>query len=96
MSLLAVSPDGANLLVADEVGQTAFNGPLWEVPVLGGSPRRLGEAVGQAAAWSPDGQMIVYADGTTYFWQTAMAPNPTSLSPLQIKPTIPPGRRMER
>jgi serine/threonine protein kinase/Tol biopolymer transport system component len=67
MSLLAVSPDGANLLVADEVGQTAFRGPLWEVPVLGGSPRRLGEAAGQAAAWSPDGQRIVYADGHDLF-----------------------------
>ena len=67
MSLLAVSPDGATLLVADEVGQTAFHGPLWEVPVLGGSPRRLGEAAGQAAAWSPDGQMIVYADGNDLF-----------------------------
>jgi serine/threonine protein kinase/Tol biopolymer transport system component len=63
MSLLAVSPDGATLLVADEVGQTAFHGPLWEVPVLGGSPRRLGDSAGQAAAWSPDGQTIVYADG---------------------------------
>jgi len=67
MSLLAVSPDGANLLVADEVGQTAFHGPLWEVPVLGGSPRRLGEATGQAAAWSPDGQRIVYTDGHDLF-----------------------------
>jgi Tol biopolymer transport system component len=67
MSLLAVSPDGANLLVADEVGQTAFRGPLWGVPVLGGSPRRLGEAAGQAAAWSPDGQRIVYADGNDLF-----------------------------
>jgi len=63
MSLLAVSPDGATLLVADEVGQTAFHGPLWELPVLGGSPRRLGDSAGQAAAWSPDGQTIVYADG---------------------------------
>ena len=45
MSLLAVSPDGATLLVADEVG-TEYNGPLWAVPVLGGSPRRLGEAAG--------------------------------------------------
>src|SRR5437016_2377299 len=61
--LLAVSPDGATLLVADEVGQTAFSGSLWEVPVLGGSPRRLGDAAGQGAAWSPDGQMIVYATG---------------------------------
>ncbi len=67
MSLLAVSPDGANLLVADEVGQTSFHGPLWGVPVLGGSPRRLGEAAGQAAAWSPDGQSIVYADGRDLF-----------------------------
>ncbi len=67
MTLLAVSPDGANLLVADEVGQTAFRGPLWEVPVLGGSPRRLGEAAGQAAAWSPDGQRIVYTDGHDLF-----------------------------
>jgi len=66
MSLLAVSPDGATLLVADEVG-TAFHGPLWGVPVLGGSARRLGEAAGQAAAWSPDGQRIVYAEGNDLF-----------------------------
>ena len=63
MFLLAVSPDGATLLVDDEVGQTAFHGPLWAVPMLGGSPRRLGEAAGQDATWSPDGQMIVYCDG---------------------------------
>jgi serine/threonine protein kinase/Tol biopolymer transport system component len=67
MSLLAVSPDGATLLVADEVGQTAFHGPLWGVPVLGGSPRRLGETAGQAASWSPDGQTMVYADGHDLF-----------------------------
>jgi eukaryotic-like serine/threonine-protein kinase len=67
MALLAVSPDGGKLLVADELGQTAFRGALWELPVLGGSPRRLGEAAGQAAAWSPDGQRIVYADGQDLF-----------------------------
>jgi eukaryotic-like serine/threonine-protein kinase len=66
MVLLGVSPDGATLLVADELG-TAYNGPLWAVPVLGGSSRRLGEAVAQAAAWSPDGQRIVYADGNDIF-----------------------------
>ena len=67
MILLAVSPDGATLLVADEVGQTAFRGPLWAVPVLGGSPRRLGETAGQAAAWSPDSLMIAYSDGKDLF-----------------------------
>jgi len=60
---LAVSPDGATLLVADEVGQTAFHGPLWSVPVLGGSPRKLGDTAAQAAAFSPDGRKIVYTDG---------------------------------
>jgi serine/threonine protein kinase len=63
MFLLALSPDGATLLVAEEEGPTSFKGALWAVPVLGGSPRRLGEAVAQSATWSPDGQMIVYADG---------------------------------
>jgi Tol biopolymer transport system component len=67
MAPLAVSPDGATLLVADEVGQTAFRGPLWGLPVLGGPGRRLGDAAGNAAAWSPDGQMIVYVDGRDLF-----------------------------
>ncbi len=62
MTLLAVSPDGGTLLAADELGPPPFNGPLWQLPVLGGSARRVGAAVGQDAAWSPDGQMIVYAD----------------------------------
>jgi Tol biopolymer transport system component len=60
---LAVSPDGATLLAADEVGQTTFHGPLWSVPVLGGSPRKLGETAAQGADFSPDGQKIVYTDG---------------------------------
>jgi serine/threonine protein kinase/Tol biopolymer transport system component len=64
---LAVSPDGSTLLVADQLGQTAFHGLLWKVPVLGGSPRRLGDADGEAAAWSPDGQKIVYALGPDLF-----------------------------
>jgi eukaryotic-like serine/threonine-protein kinase len=67
MVLLDVSPDGATLLVADEVGQTAFRGPLWSVPVLGGSPRNLGDITAQAAAWSPDGLRMVYADGSGLF-----------------------------
>jgi Tol biopolymer transport system component/predicted Ser/Thr protein kinase len=63
MAQLAVSPDGSTLLAGDWVGQTAFHGPLWAVPVLGGSPRRLGNAAAQAADFSPDGQTIAYGDG---------------------------------
>jgi serine/threonine protein kinase/Tol biopolymer transport system component/DNA-binding winged helix-turn-helix (wHTH) protein len=61
MQPLALSPDGATLLVAELVGTPPYNGQLWAVPVLGGSAVKLGEAVGGVAAWSPDGQAIVYA-----------------------------------
>jgi Tol biopolymer transport system component len=77
-ALLAVSPDGATLLVADMLG-TRFKGPLWAVPVLGGSPRRLGEAVGQAAAWSPDGQKIAYANGSDLFLANSDGTEPRKL-----------------
>ncbi|HUN63431.1 MAG TPA: protein kinase [Candidatus Sulfotelmatobacter sp.] len=62
MQILSVAPDGSSLLVSDEPG-TAFDGPLWALPVLGGLPRRLGDAVGHAGAWSPDGQELVFAKG---------------------------------
>ncbi|MGA2419146.1 MAG: protein kinase [Candidatus Acidiferrum sp.] len=70
MGLLAVSPDGASLMVTPGFDNHVVvganeDGPLWSVPVLGGSPRTLGE--GRAAAWSPDGQMMVYAKGHDLF-----------------------------
>jgi len=67
MVLFGVSPDGAALLVADEVGQTSFRGPLWNVPVLGGPLRKLGDITATYAAWSPDGQKMVYSDGNSLF-----------------------------
>ncbi len=63
---LSVSQDGAELLVKDNQG-TDFTGQLWRLPILGGAPRRLGGLVGQDAAWSPDGRMLVYADGSDLF-----------------------------
>jgi len=66
MQILSVSPDGASLLVADEPG-TAFDGPLWTIPVLGGLPRRLGDAVGHAGAWSADARELLFAKGNELF-----------------------------
>jgi Tol biopolymer transport system component len=59
--LLNISPDGSELLVMEE--GSGEEGPLWVMPILGGSPRRLGDIVGHDAAWSPDGQRIAYAKG---------------------------------
>ncbi|HEV2351484.1 MAG TPA: protein kinase [Terriglobia bacterium] len=62
----SVSPDGSDLLVSEwqaEIGK----GPLWSLPVLGGSARRLGDAVGGDGAWSPDGKTLVYSNGSDLF-----------------------------
>ena len=66
MQILGVSADGNSLLVSDQPG-TAFDGPLWALPVLGGQPRRLGETMGHAGAWSPDGKQLVFAKGNELF-----------------------------
>jgi serine/threonine protein kinase/Tol biopolymer transport system component len=63
---LSVSPDGSNLLVDDQQG-TSFTGPLWSLPILGGSPRRLGDTVGGDGAWSPDGQTLAYTNASGLF-----------------------------
>ncbi len=66
MDPFSVSPDGSAILVSDwqEIGR----GPLWSLPVLGGSPRRLGDTIGTiGGAWSPDGQTLVYVNGSDLF-----------------------------
>ncbi len=61
-----ISPDGSELLVVDGQGAPP-RGPLWSIPILGGSPRRLGDTVGETAAWSPDGAMLAYTNLSDLF-----------------------------
>ena len=82
MDPMDVSPDGATLLVADEKGQTAFHGALWSMPVLGGSPRKLGDIDAQSAAFSPDGRTIVYANGNDLFLANSDGGDPRKLITL--------------
>ena len=65
-----LSPDGSELLVVDGQGAPP-KGPLWSLPILGGSPRRLGEIVGETAAWSPDGKMLAYSNLSDLFMAKA-------------------------
>jgi hypothetical protein len=60
--LVNVSSDGSRLLVRDfEYGR--LEDPLWVIPTVGGAPLRLGAVVAHDAAWSPDGERLVFARG---------------------------------
>jgi dipeptidyl aminopeptidase/acylaminoacyl peptidase len=59
--LLGLSPDGDSLLVRDWPTIAHMEGALWVVPTSGSAPKRLGDVIAQDAAWSPDGQSLVYA-----------------------------------
>src|SRR5690242_14326807 len=74
---LDISPDGSEFLVT-QFTTSADMAPLWVVPVLAGSPWRVGNLmvnrVGaspswmpQAAAWSPDMQRIAFARGNELY-----------------------------
>jgi Tol biopolymer transport system component/tRNA A-37 threonylcarbamoyl transferase component Bud32 len=80
MDPLSVSPDGSELLVSDwqEIGK----GPLWSFPVLGGSPRRLGDTAGSQGAWSPDGKRLAYASGSDLFLAKSDGSEPHKLASL--------------
>ena len=64
-----ISPDRSELLVmACEAGFPDY--ALWILPVLGRSPRRLGNiraSAGSAAAWSPYGKEVAYVQGGSLY-----------------------------
>jgi eukaryotic-like serine/threonine-protein kinase len=59
-----ISPDGSELLIGTPLGQgitpSFVSMPLWIAPVMGGSPRRMGDLAGREAALSPDGERLIY------------------------------------
>ena len=56
-----LSPDGSEILAVDGRGAPP-RGPLWSLPVLGGSPRRLGDIEAETAAWSPDRTLLAFSN----------------------------------
>lgn len=57
---LAVSNDGRQLLVLAGEGMEQER-TLWDVPLKGGFPQRVGNFLCHSAAWSPDGHRIAFA-----------------------------------
>ena len=57
---LTFSPDGNFLYFVRREPQNPGLGLLYQIPVLGGNPRKLVEDVDSAVSFSPDGQQIVF------------------------------------
>jgi serine/threonine protein kinase/Tol biopolymer transport system component len=67
-----ISSDSLELLAIKPLpGEDAARGSLWSLPVLGGSPHRIGEMVAIAAAWSRDGKWLAHGDGNDLFLSQA-------------------------
>jgi len=57
---LNFSVDGSQLLAIQGQGAPP-RGPLLSIPILGGSPRRIGDLTAEIAASSPGGKMLAYS-----------------------------------
>jgi Tol biopolymer transport system component/DNA-binding winged helix-turn-helix (wHTH) protein len=79
-----ISPDHSRILAADtlgtESGVTNLDAPFWAVPLAGGTPRRLGDATGHFATWSPDGRQLAFAKGSDIYAAQADGTNIRKLS----------------
>jgi len=58
----SLSQDGSKLIVHGHL-QAAPEQPLWIVPTLGGSSRRVPNVLAHDATWMPDGQGLLIANG---------------------------------
>jgi serine/threonine protein kinase/Tol biopolymer transport system component len=54
----------SQLLVRGSAEGSEIESPVWIVPVPAGSSRRVAQILAHAAAWTPDGQHILYANGS--------------------------------
>ncbi len=61
-SLTDISKDGSRLLLRSQQS-TESEQPLWVVPLVGGSGRRIQGVLAHDAVWMPDGTSILYASG---------------------------------
>jgi len=68
VDLLSISPDGAELLVLTDRQAGGTHHPLWKLPVLGGTPQRLGNLTGLDGVWagSPKGKLVIASGHELY------------------------------
>jgi Tol biopolymer transport system component len=66
LQALDLSPDHTKLLVAP-IQSGSKDDEFWTLPVAKGSPERMGDLSGRDAAWSADGQHLVFSKGSVIY-----------------------------
>jgi Tol biopolymer transport system component len=66
LQALDLSPDHTKLLVAP-IQAGLSDDEFWTLPVSTGSPQRIGTLAGRDAAWSSDGQHLVFSKGSVLY-----------------------------
>jgi eukaryotic-like serine/threonine-protein kinase len=64
--LLSMAPNRSELLAQSLTSNEAV-APLWVVPILGGTPRRIGDVRANDGDFSPDGQHIAYVEDSDIY-----------------------------
>jgi serine/threonine protein kinase/Tol biopolymer transport system component len=80
--ILAISPDGSSLLITSEAGGTQTETPLYQLPIPAGAPRAVGDVRAHSAAWTPDGQYIVYGNRSDLYQVQPDGSQPRKLATL--------------
>ena len=70
LQALDLSPDHARLLVAPIQGGSGDN-EFWTLPVMSGSPERVGSLTGRDATWSGDGGQLAFGKGSVLYLANA-------------------------
>ncbi|HVT98009.1 MAG TPA: winged helix-turn-helix domain-containing protein [Acidobacteriaceae bacterium] len=78
--LYAISPNRNDLLIA-ETHDMHRDAPLWRLPIIGGTPRRLGTLAAHDASWSPDGTRLACTIGSAVYIANADGSDPRILVP---------------
>lgn len=80
-ALADISPDGSRLLLREHLSPESEQ-PLWVVPTIGGSARRVGSVLAHDATWMPGGEGILYANGNDLMLTQLTGNSPEVYAPL--------------
>ncbi len=67
VQIFDIAPNHSSLLAGSAVSGGETELPVWLIPLPSGAPRRLGDVRAHGAGWSPDGEQIVYANGSSLY-----------------------------